>query len=234
MSYYASFQPKRIMIHKPKGVEITEEILNKLNKEFPSNLIFSIYLEEDKNKWFADVASPISKDLNRRLFGPDIESVLILGDYIHSGTSSPISIHYGNDDSPWYIVAGAGTLTFISDKERSFKIFFENFLKFLDICAVKKLIKKISLNCPGLAYTFVTAKNRVERLGHWEEYQGVFFSSIDFVYTLSFAQKSFFQNVLAFLADNPKEEIEKNKNLSDRQIIDLAKEKNIFEKGVGL
>lgn len=227
----SNYESKKLTLYKPQGYLVTPEVLKKIKTECPSEFIFYIYKDVKENMWYCSVNNAVSINAHQYLFSADTESIVVFGDAFYPNATSPVSFRPQQEEEEWIMAAGIGKHTFMTASDNS-RLFFDNFLAFLDSKGVNKMLKKVCEACPGVSYAVVT-KNGPKLIGaDWEEKDGVFYSSTAFFNKLSYGQKTFAKNVLAFLSKNDIVAEQRRLDvLTDAQLIKESKaNKDLWEK----
>lgn len=231
MSYHTySYDSKKLLVYKPEGQEITPALLARIKKECNSDYVFSIHKDTEKKLWYCS-RTAVSIGYSQHLFKPNVESILVFGDSFYPNVSPSVGYRELCDGEDWFMVAGVGKMTFISNASESMKVLFENFLRFLDLKGLHKLLTRITRSCAGTAYAYAS-KGGAKLVGStWGEKDGIFYSSLDFANKLSYEQKTFAVNVLAYLSgDKYKEELKRLVTLGDTALVaELKKNPELFD-----
>lgn len=204
-----------IIVHKPAGVTISEELLAKIRKEYTGPEVFHIYRNAELNEWFYSEKAAKIVD-TKELFVPENESI-ILFNKTHTVGFLPNPVDIQRNAESWFITCGVGFFPFlIAQNDKGAEIMFDNFLKFLDIPSLHGFLLNM---CKNYRINYVSTVNGqpIRRYGNWNEIEGVFFSDTDFYYKIEYAAKSFLKNVLAFFSnpEDPKAELARLEKLSD-------------------
>jgi hypothetical protein len=222
---------KRLIVYKPQGKHLSPDIVKKIKTECNSEYIFYIQRDLVKNMWYCSTQLAVLLSANQYLLSADTESILVFGEHYYPQSSAPISFRNETEEDDWVMTAGIGKLTFMTAVE-SAKIFFDNFLSFLDCKGINKILKKVCEACPGVSYVVVN-KNGPKMIGdNWEEKDGISYTSTAFFNKLNYAQKSFGKNVLAFLSKKDiVEELKRLDNLSEPALIqEIQANQELWEK----
>lgn len=216
------------MIHKPKGVVIEPQFLDKIRREYTNPKVCYFC----KNPKIGKVwnYSTVSTDLNSKpeLFDEESESLIYLDKGVHY-QSKPVPVSYrapSEEYDTWFVSVGAGpfsNLSGASDKNPS--VIFDHFLRFLNSNSLHKFLDNFVIENSGHFATI--SKDGFKPYGKWFERNGAYYTTLDFANKLTFDAKAMLKAVLAFFLrpDEFKTEIDRLAKLSDYEIRALC-EKN--------
>ena len=204
-----------MIMHKPSGVKISDELLAKIKKEYTGLEVYYFYRTAgDSKKWFYSEKG--MKLAESDLLNQDYESVIYFNKSTYmSSLPNPVDI-LKTDDS-CFITCGVGLFPFlIAQNDRGPEVMFDNFLKFLDIPSLHAFLANMCKNY-RINYVVTTNYAPARRYGNWNEIEGAYFSDASFYYKIDYAAKAFLKHVLAFFSNpaEPKEELARLDKLSD-------------------
>jgi len=219
-----NYTSKRLMIHKPAGQVIDPDALKKIKSEYNTEFVFYVYFSKEKNMWYYSATTPEKMSTANFLFDKDVESLIVVVDYCSSLTTTPVYCK-PKDTEPWWITATVGSLSFLTaTSDTAPRVLFDNFTSFLNLRNLNKFLKSACKMSPTANFAITTTKG-ITRMGNdWEERDGVFYTSLDFLHKISHPQRTFLKNVLSFFSPDTKESIARLDKYTDRKLLAEAEQ----------
>jgi len=215
---------EQIIVHKPAGTVISEQMMAKITKEYTNKEVFYCYRGTDK-KWFYSKEKP-EVIATCDAFDEEKDGIIIFDKGTHYlSKPNPVNHRESSNGLQWLLNANIGSFSFLSGaNDRCSGILFENFLKFCDFNSLNALLKDL---CKRYALkSFTVTSGGLAKYGTWFEHEGSYYTNLDFANKLSYDAKTSLKNILAFCACPQafRAEVSRLEKLTDHEIrIEAAK-----------
>lgn len=185
-----------ILLHKPKGAKISDEIRDKILTflYFEKGGSFGYAAKQKKNKWLYSNRWEASEEKLSEIFAEEGEAIIVLNSHTdQTRESERVPIYKPDEDGNWMLLFQAGPFNEISsgfsthggsqynNGYAGIHKLYDNFLKFLEVDEAKKIIDEFAnkgANYPSNGYFISIDSGGCTRHGNlWKEIEGVFYSS---------------------------------------------------------
>lgn len=223
---------ENLILHKPAGVEISDDFLRKVKSEFTNPQVFYIVKSAEDAQWRYSDKDPMNI-ANAYFLAPNCESVIFFDKGIHYQSKINPIVYRSNDGKyPWFLAMMSGQFSFLTpSNDRCPKLIYDHFLQFLDSNSLNLFLKNLSSENKSV-YSVTISEAGVRRYGNWHEHQGCNLSYIDFLYKIPYDVRSSIKAIAAYLTnpENLKPEIERINKLTDHELFKFCETRPELQK----